>query len=131
VLEVARAESERQHLTESLKSLDEAVGRYDALLASIRSSPWLEAIERGLTVGFVPYENLENAGPGTPLYRCALKLVWCREAGMVGQVLQGEVTVKHPVRQTMLRGVMVELKLRDDRWARDELLLLGRPPLLL
>jgi hypothetical protein len=131
VLEEARAQSERRHLTQSLKTLDEAVGRYDALLASIRSSPWLEAIERGLTVGFVPYENLENAGAGTPLYRCALKLVWCREVGMVGQVLQGEVTVKHPVRQTMVRGVMVELKLRDERWARDELLLLGRPPLLL
>jgi hypothetical protein len=131
VLEVARAESERRHLTESLKSLDEAVARYDALLASIRSSPWLEAIERGLTVGFVPYENLEDAGAGTPLYRCALKLVWCREVGVVGQVLQGEVTVKHPVRQALLRGVMVELKLRDERWARDELLLLGRPPLLL
>ncbi|QRO01815.1 hypothetical protein JRI60_23750 [Archangium violaceum] len=131
VLEVARAESERHHLKESLKSLDEAVGRYDALLASIRSSPWLEAIERGLTVGFVPYENLGNAGAGTPLYRCALKLLWCREVGMVGQPLQGEVTVKHPVRQTMLRGVMVELELRDERWAREELLHLGRPPLLL
>lgn len=131
VLEVARVESERHHLEASLASLDEAVARYEALLVSIRSSPWLEAIERGLMVGFVPYENLENAGPGTPLYRCALKLVWCREVGVVGQVLQGEVSVKHPVRQALLRGVMVELKLRDERWARDALLLLGRPPLLL
>ncbi len=131
VLEVARAESERKHLKDSLRAMDEAVGRYDALLASIRSSPWLEAIERGLTVAFVPYENLENAKQGTPLYRCALRLVWCQEVGVVGHALTGEVTVKHPVRQTMLRGVMVELELRDERWAREELLHLGRPPMLL
>ncbi|PTL76928.1 hypothetical protein [Vitiosangium sp. GDMCC 1.1324] len=131
VLEVARAESERTHLEESLRSLDEAVARYDTLLATIRGSPWMEAIERGVTVGFVPYENLENAAPGTPLYRCALTLLWCREVGMVGHALQGEVTVKHPVRQTMLRGVMVELELRDEHWAREQLLHLGRPPLLL
>jgi hypothetical protein len=131
VLEVARAKSEQAHLKDSLRSLDEAVGRYDALLATIRSSPWLEAIEKGLTVGFVPYENLENAPAGTPLYRCALKLLWCREVGVVGHPLQGEVTVKHPVRQSMLRGVMVELQLQDERWAREELLHLGRPPLFL
>jgi hypothetical protein len=131
VLEVARAKSEGRHLKAGLEGLDAAVARYDALLASIRGSPWLEAIERGLTVGFVPYENLENAEPGTRLYRCALKLLWCQEVGVVGQPLQGEVSVKHPVRQTLLRGVMVELELRDTRSAREELLHLGRPPLLL
>ena len=131
VLEVARAESERAGVKESLGALDEAVGRYDALLGSIRSSPWLEAIQRGLTVGFVPYDNLENARPGTPLFRCALTLVWCREVGRVGHPLQGEVSLKHPVRQTMLRGVMVELELNDDGWAREALLHLGRPPLWL
>ncbi|HEX8823057.1 MAG TPA: hypothetical protein VF794_24225 [Archangium sp.] len=131
VLEVTRAESERKHLKESLRSMDGAVARYDALLASIRSSPWLKAIERGLTVAFVPYENLENARQGTPLYRCALRLLWCQEVGVVGQTLTGEVTVKHPVRQTMLRGVMVEVELQDERWSHEELLHLGRAPLLL
>ena len=72
VLEVKHAESERLHLKASVRSLDEAVARYDTLLASIRGSPWLEAIERGLTVGFVPYENLENAAAGTAIYRLSL-----------------------------------------------------------
>ena len=130
-LELARAESERTHLQQSLGALDEAVGRYDGLLGSIQRSPWMEAIQRGLTVGFVPYENLENAAAGTPLYRCALTLVWCREVGRVGRVLEGEVTLKHPVRQTMMRGVMVELELGEERWAREQLLHLGRPPLML
>jgi|SRR6218665_2020160 len=131
VLEVKHAESERLHLKASVRSLDEAVARYDSLLASIRGSPWLEAIERGLTVGFVPYENLENAAPGTSIYRCALKLLWCHEVGQVGHALRGEVSVKHPVRQTVMRGVMVELVLSDEDWAHEELLHLGRAPLML
>jgi hypothetical protein len=131
VLELQAAQSERLHLKASLRSLDEAVARYDALLTSIRGSPWLEAIERGLTVGFVPYENLDNAAAGTPIYRCALKLLWCQEVGHVGHALRGEVSVKHPVRQTVMRGVMVELVLSDESWAREELLHLGRAPLML
>ncbi|MET0403743.1 MAG: hypothetical protein ABW123_15135 [Cystobacter sp.] len=130
VLEVKHSEGERLHLKESLRALDDAVARYNGLISAIRGSPWLEAIERGLTVGFVPYENLENAAPGTPLYRCALKLLWCEQVGQVGHSLQGEVSVKHPVRQTMLRGVMVELVLRDETGAREDLLHLGRSPLL-
>ncbi|WP_434390509.1 hypothetical protein [Melittangium boletus] len=131
VLEVKHAESERLHLKASVRSLDEAVARYDTLLASIRGSPWLEAIERGLTVGFVPYENLENAAAGTAIYRCEFKLLWCEQVGQVGHALRGEVSIKHPVRQTVMRGVMVELELSDEGWAREELLHLGRAPLML
>lgn len=130
VLEVKHSEGERLHLKENLRALDEAVARYNTLISSIRGSPWLEASERGLTVGFVPYENLENAKAGTALYRCALTLIWCQQVGEVGHTLQGEVAVKHPVRQTMMRGVMVELRLKDETWAREELLHLGRSPLL-
>lgn len=130
VLEVKHSEGERLHLKENLRALDEAVARYNTLISAIRGSPWLEASERGLTVGFVPYENLENAKAGTALYRCALTLVWCQQVGEVGHTLQGEVAVKHPVRQTMMRGVMVELRLKDETWAREELLHLGRSPLL-
>ena len=101
------------------------------LLKAIEESPYLRAISRNVTVAFVPYENLDNAAPGTPLFGCSLGLLWCHEVGTVREVLEGEVVMKHPIRHTMLRGVMVELKLRDERWARDELLLLGRPPLLL
>ncbi len=131
LLEVARAEGEHAHLRQSLAALDEAMRRYDTLLDSIERSPWMEAIQRGLTVGFVPYGNLENAQPGTPLYQCTLTLVWCRQVGRVGRALQGEVSLKHPVRQMQMRGVMVELELNEERWAREQLLHLGRPPLLL
>lgn len=130
-LALARAEVDLQGLEESLAALESAIARYDGLIASIRSSPWMEALERNLTVAFVPYDNLEAARPGQPLYACALSLVWCRPVGLVHRALQGEVKVKHPVRQQLLRGVMVELELPEPGHAREELLHLGGPPLLL
>lgn len=130
-LELARAEDTREALREDLRTLEGAIARYEQLLASIHGSPYLRAIASNLTVAFVPYENLENAAPGTALYACAAKLVWCRQVGVVGQALEGEVSVKHPIRQHFLRGVMVELQLEDGLAAHEQLLHLGRPPLLL
>ncbi|XXF81082.1 hypothetical protein P2318_15360 [Myxococcaceae bacterium GXIMD 01537] len=130
-LERARADSSRQNLGEDLRALDLAVTRYEQLIATIQSSPYLRAMAGNLAVAFVPYENLENATPGTALYACSGPLVWCHEVGTVGKVLEGEVSVKHPIRQHFLRGVMVELRLQDSAAARNQLLHLGRPPLLL
>lgn len=130
VLEQSRAEALRDATQEDLRALDAAAERYEKLLTTIRASPHLRALEGNLTVAFVPYENLENAPAGTPLYACSAKLVWCHQAGVVGEVLEGEVSVKHPIRQHFLRGVMVELHLQDGVSAREELLHLGRPPLL-
>jgi hypothetical protein len=131
ILEQARAEALRGALEKDVRALDEAAERYEKLLASIRASPHLKALEGNLTVAFVPYENLENARAGMPIYACAAKLVWCHQVGVVGAVLEGEVAVKHPIRQHFLRGVMVELQLQDGDSVQEELLHLGRPPLLL
>jgi hypothetical protein len=131
VLDQARAEATHEALQEDLRSLDKAAERYEQLLATIRGSPYLHAFESNLTVAFVPYENLENARPGTPLYACAAKLLWCHQVGVVGEALEGEVSVKHPIRQHFLRGVMVVLQLQDGASAHEALLHLGRPPILL
>ncbi|WP_164019511.1 hypothetical protein [Pyxidicoccus trucidator] len=130
-LELSRAEATLKSLREDLKALDDVALRYATLIASLRASPYLRAIEKDLTVAFVPYENLPQAGQGTPLYACSAKLFWCREVGVVGVVLEGEVSIKHPIRQYMLRGVMVEIQLSDSPAAREDLLHLGRPPMLL
>ncbi|MDC0707029.1 hypothetical protein POL68_00955 [Stigmatella sp. ncwal1] len=131
VLELARAENTRSALKEDLLALDEAITRYDKLLKTIRDSPYLRAFEGNLTVAFVPYDNLDDAFPGTPLYACMAKLVWCSQVGVVGQAQEGEVSVKHPIRQHFVRGVMVELQLQDGLSVREELLHLGQPPLML
>lgn len=131
VLELARAEATLKSLQQDVKALDDVALRYETLIASLRSSPYLRAIEKDLTVAFVPYENLSRAEQGTPLYACAAKLLWCHEVGVTGKVLEGEVKLKHPIRQYFMRGVMVEIQLTDSPAAREELLHLGRPPMLL
>jgi hypothetical protein len=130
-LELARAEAAQLALEEDLRALEVAVARYDRLIASIQGSPYLRAFEGNLTVAFIPYDNLENAKPGTALYACAAKLLWCHKVGVVGEALEGEVAVKHPIRQHFLRGVMVELRLEEGGSAREQLLHLGGAPLLL
>ncbi|MCE9671376.1 hypothetical protein LY474_26580 [Myxococcus stipitatus] len=130
MLEQARAEATVKSLFVDLEALDAATERYEALIDTLRASPYLRAFEKNLTVAFVPYDNVANAAVGTPLFACALKVFWCHEVGVVGSLLEGEVTLKHPIRQHMLRGVMVEVKLNDTTTAREDLLHLGRPPLL-
>ncbi|RKH35969.1 hypothetical protein [Corallococcus sicarius] len=131
VLEQARAEALRESLEADARALDDSIQRFNQLLRVVHGSPYLKAVEQNLTVAFVPYENLANAQAGTPLYSCALKVLWCREVGVVGPVLEGEISQQHPIRQYHLRGVMVELQLRDAPSAQEQLLHLGRPPLML
>jgi len=128
-LQRARAVQARDAAKESLAALDGAILRYDGLLASIQSSSYLRALQRNLTVAFVPYENQQNVRPGTPLYGCTFRILWCRRVGKVTGVLEGEVTAKHPIRPLDLRGTMVEVDLEEGGWAREQLLHAGRPPL--
>jgi hypothetical protein len=56
-------------------------------------------------------------------------MVWCHEVGTVLEVLPGEVTFKHPRRDTTVRGHMVELKLTDAAAGEDDVLFAGGRPL--
>jgi len=116
--------------TEERKALQASLERHDAILKSIRQSPQLRAADRKADVAFVPYSNFEGVTPGTPVYACALEMVICHEAGTVQAILPGEVTYKHPNRDKMLRGQMIELKLDDAGAAEENVLFVGRKPLL-
>jgi len=130
VLEEARARDQRDALQQSLKAIDESIERYDHMLAGIRESPYLKAVEGHLNIGFLPYDNLSRIKSGVNLYACRLGLLWCTKVGTVGQPLDGEVTAKHPLHQRLLRGVMANLDLKDASWARQKVLFAGHPPLL-
>ncbi len=122
-LETAKATEERKALQDSLE-------RRDAILNSIRQSPQLRAAERKADVAFVPYSNFEGLVVGTPVYACAFDMVVCHEAGKVQAILPGEVTLKHPNREKILRGQMIELALDDADAAEENVLFVGRKPLL-
>ncbi len=124
------AEELRHALDAAVAQIDGSMARYDRLLATLRASPWLEAMDGSVSVGFVPYENLKHVREGAPLYGCSMGILICRRVGVVGKIFQGEATQKHPVRQTMLRGAMVQLELQDSNWARQAVLHVGGAPLL-
>jgi len=56
-------------------------------------------------------------------------MLFCHEVGTVLKVLPGEVSVKHPKREVMLRGRMIELQLAEPAAAQKEVLFAGGAPL--
>ncbi len=116
---------------EDREALQAALERQESVLEGLRSSPYLRALADEAQVAFVPYENLDNVAPNTALYSCKLEMVFCHKVGRVIEVLPGEVNFKHPHREKVLRGQMVELDLDEDEAAEEDVLFLGGKPLLL
>ena len=112
------------------KVLQAAVARQDEIIRGLEQSPYLRAISDRATVALVPYDNLEGVGPGTQVVACRAVMVLCREVGRVHEVLPGEVAFKHPRREKMLRGQMLELRLTDPGTSAEDVLFLGGAPLL-
>ncbi len=118
---------------EARETLKAALERQDKILASLKQSAYIRAVANGASVAFIPYANLPNVKKGTGLYACKVGMILCYHIGDVLEVLPGEVQFKHPQRDKMLRGQMIELKLdaEDADAASDDVLFLGGKPLLL
>ncbi|TPV93613.1 MAG: hypothetical protein B7733_19705 [Myxococcales bacterium FL481] len=127
-----RAADEANMHGKRIEALDRAIAQYDEVIETIQSAPILRAAEERVYVGFVPYDNLHEFTPGRELYACTVAaLVGCRAIGTVGAILDGEVSVRHPVYNRDVRGQMVALDLDSERWVREPVLHVGRAPLLL
>jgi hypothetical protein len=125
LLEASKARDERTAVKQSIR-------RYDRILETIADSPHIRAAQRSATIAFVPYDNLGNVSIGTPIFGCALKMLWCHEVGRLVKTFPGEVTIKHPTfHSEPIRGQMVQIELRDDDAAHKPVLFAGGPPLLL
>lgn len=126
--ERAFADDRRDALEQQLRSMDDNIKRYDHLVEQSKGSPYIRATEGQMTVAFVPYENFQNAAPGTAIYGCKWGLVRCSRVGRVLSKLEGEVQDVHPHDKGTRRGVMVEIEL-DQTWAAEEnaLFVGGRP----
>ena len=118
---------------EARDTLKAALERQDKIVNALQKSAYLRAVQDGASVAFVPYGNLSNVKKGTSLYACKLGMIFCYHVGEVLDVLPGEVQFKHPHRDKMLRGQLIELKLdkEDADAASDDVLFAGGKPLLL
>ncbi len=127
-LAMTRAREASVSLTEGLAAVDASLRRYESLLQGISGSPYLTAFDKQMTVAFVPYTNMDNVKPGSPVYSCVANVVICRRVGTVRDFLEGEVVATHPVQKIELRGVMVRMDLTDRRFAQDPVLHANRAP---
>jgi len=114
---------------ETEKTVTASLARQDEIIAGLSKSSYLRALGDHATVALVPYTNLENATPGASLYACKLAMFWCHEVGTVTEVLPGEIQFKHPRRDTIVRGQMVEMRLFDTSAGEDDVLFVGGSPL--
>ncbi len=130
-LELAELESQRAPIDRQIVAIDQGREDYDQILATIRNSPYYQALHEQATVAFVPYENLHNVEKGTPIYGCSLELIWCHEVGQVVNVLDGEIQTRHPLFKTDMRGLMVQLELTDETWAEEKALYAEGAPFFL
>src|SRR5262249_51872354 len=121
---------ETQKAIETRDMLKIALAREDKLLDSLKRASYLRAMADRAQVAFVRYGILTGAAKGRSLYRCKLGMVLCPQVGTVLETLPGEVQFKHPHRDKMLRGQMVELELEDGAAATDDVLFVGGRPLL-
>jgi hypothetical protein len=120
-----------QKAIETRDTLKTALARQDKLVETLQHTSFLRAMNDHAQVAFVPYDNLGKISKGAELYGCKLGMIFCHKVGTVVEVLPGEVQFKHPQRDKMLRGQMVELKLADVAAATDDVLFVGGKPLLL
>ncbi len=111
-----------------LHQLDEDLVAQQAALDRLRANFYYKARHERVVVGFVPYANLDDAGPGATLYRCKWGLVRCAAVGKVLSVLDGEITERHPHNDALKRGVMVELQLTDSSAGQDSVLFAASKP---
>ena len=118
---------------EARNTLKGALVRQDKIVGNLKKSAYLRAIADGAAVAFVPYGNLSNVDKGTSVYACKVGMVFCYHVGEVLEVLPGEVQFKHPQRDKMLRGQMVEMKLDEDAAgaASGDVLFVGGKPLFI
>jgi len=132
VLEIARDyEASKLVLASALdtrKRVTESIQRQDKIIEGIKQSAYLRALEDSATVALVPYANLGNAKEGSPLYKCKLDMVFCRKVGRVIEVLPGEVEVRHPTRDAVLRGRMIVMETTEQNAAEATVLFAGSEP---
>lgn len=133
--ELDRAQLDKQSATDdraaaelAAATLDRELAAAKAQVARLAASYYLRARNGQVVVGFVPYDNLGDAKPGTTLYRCKWGLVRCTAVGKVAAILDGEVTEHHPHNGASKRGVMLELHLTDASAGQSDVLFAGSKP---
>jgi hypothetical protein len=97
-------------------------------IAAVELSAVGRAIHTRIDVVFVPYTNAKNFSPGEKLYSCAFTILWCKDAGQIGEPLPGEFNTVHPFFGKPIRGTFVEAITVSPEAAKREIIHGTRAP---
>ncbi|MCT7317920.1 hypothetical protein N5I87_18055 [Ralstonia sp. CHL-2022] len=103
----------------------------ERILAVAMRSPYYKALTQPVSVAFVPYENMERAKAGEPVYDCILQIFLCKQVGKVAATYDAEEYAKHPLFRYDLKGKLVEVNFTDPASSTSRVVFFGRKPLLL
>ncbi len=123
------AQSQIKIADEKLVSLERSRALLQLQISELEVTPLVRAINERIDVLFVPYGNEKNIVSGSPLYSCALTIIWCSKAGVVGQRFPGESAGVHPFFGKPIRGIFVEVQLDDKNAATREIIHANHSPL--
>lgn len=130
VQDVRRAEVDLAKARDDRGVLQRSLERYDKMVRTLQDSPFIRALDGRGSIAFVPYDNLDRAKPGAPVYGCAIGPLFCKKVGSVVALLDGEMSYKHPLHNTQLRGQPVQITLGNIKDAERKVLFVGGRPLL-
>jgi hypothetical protein len=128
---LAIGEAEKKLLDQNLRDLESLKSEILKSLEPISNSPLLTAARQPVVVAFVPYENLTAFHEGHSLFRCRLWLVWCVKIGVIGRLVDGEVSLPHPLYGRYIRGAFYGVSLEKGEQAAQGLLVFSSRPLFL
>ena len=97
-------------------------------IAELGKSVLGRAIANRIDVVFVPYNNKQQFRSGQPLYSCVFTVLWCKQVGVTGEYLPGEVSSVHPFFGKPIRGDFVEAKIFDPDAATRDIIHGSRAP---
>ena len=111
-------------------ALTSSIAESERVLATAKTSPYYQALNKTVTVLFVPYDNIYNIKIGEPIYDCHLQILACHKVGKVKQIYEAEQYAKHPLFKTDLRGRFIGVEI-DPQAAKSPVVFIGGKPLLL
>ena len=128
-LERANIVERKASIQQRLAMIDTRITDQAKIIERLENSPYIQATAHNVTIAFVPYQNLHNVTPGTTLYSCSWGIVICQSVGKVTAIIDGEVQDTHPHDDSIQRGVMIDIELRDPTAAEHGVLFAGSKPL--
>ncbi|MFY2597051.1 hypothetical protein ACOTHJ_13565 [Achromobacter xylosoxidans] len=120
--------------TKELENKKREATELQAIVDTVESTPFFRLAQRGGDAGqfaFVPYSNESAVQEGKSVYSCWAEVILCSKVGTVKWVGRDEEKGFHPIFKRDLRGVLIELELKDPAAAKDKVLFLGSGPLFL